>query len=127
MDERAKPNPVEFVTIQGGQYPLKSIKDIEPHSEPLMASQRIEYKGRCRGQYSIQFRIMQEWKSKKRDMTYDEFAKQAYDYLYTVRDKWCDYKKNTCYCNDDYQPEGKMDQTLLDVEKVFGKETKSLA
>lgn len=128
MTERAKESPVEFVTIQGGQYPIKSIKDIEPYQETNSPSLRIAYNvPKCKGQHSIQFRIMQEWRSKKRDMTYDEFASKAYEYLYTVQDKWCDYKKNTCYCDKDYQPQSLQERTLNAVENVFGSGVETLA
>lgn len=128
MLERSREHPVEFVSVQGGQYPIKSIKDIEPVQDPAPSGLRIEYNvPKCRGQYSIQFKIMQEWNTKKREMPYSEFASKAYEYLYTVTDKWCDYKKDKCYCSDDYRPKSLQERNVVDVENVFGLGVDTLA
>ena len=121
MRQRTSITPIKYVEVLGGQYSLKSIKDIEPVYDVASGGLRITERspGTCKGQHSIQYKIMQGYMSlSKPRQPYKEYSSSAYDFLYDKKSEWCDYKKNTCVCDKDYVPQTAPSKELVD--KVFG-------
>lgn len=109
----------EYFAVDSNQYALKSIAKIEWVKDPLPPTQTALPMGnRCRAKHSIHKQIYELFckhvKTEGEHRKWSEFRDKAYSYLYTKKDKWCDYKKGTCYC---YEQQDKM---VKNAQKIMG-------
>lgn len=118
MAELAKPESErqKYVKIDGEMYSLANmsavtkggyiepdIKKVEEVFGTLPAGPT------CRGQYSIHkelIRIALSEKGGARKLKDKAWREETLEKLRASTDKWCDNKKGTCFCEDDFRPEG---------------------
>lgn len=98
--EREKVNPKKHFEVDKNQYDLSEVKKIEFVADESTAP-KLPSGPRCRAEKSIHKEIYYLYKKALAEGSkrpYREFRDKVYTFLYTKKDKWCDYKKGTCFC-----------------------------